>query len=164
MQSGNSSIDTTTQRRVQTCMNGLEKLSKVWVATKIVYNRFENILGGTGFRRNSQGAFELVKRRHCTENTTNGSDQSQNHSMTTKFVSNQTAPLQFRDRLRPVVPDPITAFLAQNESTSSTIASSAFQTLNVLSLAGSIGYDTTNPPPKSSYPASVLSLHSFYDP
>jgi hypothetical protein len=75
--------------------------------------------------------------------------------------SNQTVSLQFPDRLRQMVPDPTTALLSQNNAISSTIASSAFQTVNVLSFAGSASYATTNPPRGSSHPASP---HPFYNP
>jgi hypothetical protein len=76
MQLENSSIDTTSQIRIQICLNELKRHSKVWIAAKIVYKRFETILGDKGFRGNSHGALELVKRRQSTEILMNGSDPS----------------------------------------------------------------------------------------
>jgi hypothetical protein len=167
MHSETSFVDTTSQRRIQTCMNALEKLSKAWVAAKIAYIRFETILSGKGFRKNPQGAFEMVKRRQNAEDTMNGSAPSQYNSMTADSGGIQTVPPQFRDRLRQVVPDLTTGSFAQNDAPSSTMGFSTFQAMNLFSLAGSTGHDTNNPPQNSSYPASMppdMSLNPSFDP
>jgi len=167
MQSETSSVDTTSQMRIQTSMTAVERLSKVWVAAKIVYARFETILCDNGFWRNSQGSLELVKRRHSTENTTNRSASRQYGLTAADYGSNQTMSLQFNDRLHQVLTDLATGLSVQNDSTSTSAASLAFQTMNPLSLAGSASYNTSNPPQNSLYTASIsldMSLPESHEP
>ncbi len=167
MHSENSSFGTASQIRMQTCMNALEKLSRVWVEAKIAYARFEKILCDKGFRRNSHGTLELAKRRYSAENPTNGSVPSHHGSIPADFGSDQTMPSQFRDRLPQMIPDRTTGLLTQSDSPSSTWPSSAFQTMNLLSVAGSTSYNTTNPSLTNAYPVSMspdMSLDSSIDP
>lgn len=69
MRSSNQSIVAATQTRLNTCMNALRDVSKVWLVAKMVHTLFESILGNKAFEERLQKA---AGRRHTKKKGANG--------------------------------------------------------------------------------------------
>lgn len=69
MRSSNQSIVAATQVRLNTCMNALRDVSKVWLVAKMVHTLFESILGNKAFEERLQKA---AGRRHTKNKGANG--------------------------------------------------------------------------------------------
>ena len=69
MRSSNQSIVSATQARLQTCMNALRDVSRVWLVAKMVHTLFESILGNKVLEERLQKA---AGRRHAKNKGANG--------------------------------------------------------------------------------------------
>lgn len=73
MRSSNQSIVAATQARLNTCMNALRDVSRVWLVAKMVHTLFESILGNKVLEERLQKA---AGRRHAKNKATNGNGAS----------------------------------------------------------------------------------------
>ena len=75
MRSSNQSIVSATQARLQTCMNALRDVSRVWLVAKMVHTLFESILGNKVMEERLQKA---AGRRHAKNKGANANGAAAN--------------------------------------------------------------------------------------
>lgn len=83
MRSSNQSIVSATQTRLNTCMNALKDVSKVWLVAKMVHTLFESILGNKVLEERLQKA---AGRKHI-KNKQNGSSKTTKQNSTVDEIT-----------------------------------------------------------------------------